>query len=44
MEWLGLFCDVIPVVIHSRMDRVLALRPDCLGSNPVIGTFTFFYF
>ena len=31
MEWLGLFCDAIPVVLHSRMDRVLALRPECFG-------------
>ena len=44
MEWLGLFCDVIPVVLHSRMDRVLALRPDCFGFESCDRNFYFLLF
>ena len=43
MEWLGLFCDVIPVVLHSRMDRVLALRRDCFGFESCDRNFLLFF-
>ena len=44
MEWLRLFGDAIPVVLHSRMDRVLALRPDYFGFESCDRNFYFLLF